>query len=188
MTVKLLDAAGRRRSPATIAGHRRGCPPRNKGMRYPADPPRTEEIIAVMRQAGYGIHGARMRALIVVLWRAGLRINEALMLSESDLEPRRGSILVRFGKGGKRREVGMDDWGWEQLAPWVQYRVHLPVGNLFCVIDGPSRGRAWSATGARSELRRLGARAGVGRRFAPHHYADLRVMPTRRGERCKSSI
>jgi len=42
-----------------------------------------------------------------------LRINEAPMLAEADLEPRRGSILVRHDKGGKRREVGMDDCGGE---------------------------------------------------------------------------
>ena len=69
----LLDAAGRRRSPGTLPGHHAGRPPRNKGMRYPADPPRVEEIVAIMRQAGDGIHGARMRGLIVVLWRSGLR-------------------------------------------------------------------------------------------------------------------
>ena len=63
-----------------------------------------------------------MRALIVVLWRAGLRISEALALAESDLDPRRGSILVRCGKGGKRREVGMDAWAWEQLTPWLELR------------------------------------------------------------------
>jgi len=49
--------------------------------------------------------------LIVVLWRAGLRIGEALDLREGDLEPDRGALLVREGKGGRRREVGMDDWG-----------------------------------------------------------------------------
>jgi len=100
MPVELLDAAGRRRSPATLPGYRRGCAPRNKGRRYPADPPRVEEIIAVMRTAGPGDHGDRIRALVVVLWRAGLRINEALSLAETDLEPRRGSVLVRCGKGG----------------------------------------------------------------------------------------
>jgi hypothetical protein len=36
-------------------------------MRYPADPPRPEEIIAVMRQAGEGSYGLRIRGLIVVL-------------------------------------------------------------------------------------------------------------------------
>ena len=107
----LLDAAGRRRSPATVPGCRTGSAPRNKGRVYPADPPRVEEIIAVMRAAGEKMHGARIRALVVILWRAGLRISEALTLAETDLEPRRGAILVRHGKGGKRREVGMGDWG-----------------------------------------------------------------------------
>jgi hypothetical protein len=48
----------------------------------------------------------------------GLRIQEALDLTELDLDPRRGSVLVRRGKGGRWREVGMDDWGFEQLEPW----------------------------------------------------------------------
>jgi integrase len=90
---------------------------------------------------------ARGSALVVILWRAGLRINEALMLAETDLEPRRGSILVRNGKGGKRREGGMDEWAWEQVEPWRQVRRELPVGPLLCVIDGATRGRAWSQTG-----------------------------------------
>jgi hypothetical protein len=45
----LLDACGRRRSPATLSSFHQGRPPRNKGQRYPADPPTVEEIIAVMR-------------------------------------------------------------------------------------------------------------------------------------------
>ena len=52
-----LDAAGRRRSPATLPGYLAGRAPRNKGLRYPADPPRVEELIAVMRQAGDHRHG-----------------------------------------------------------------------------------------------------------------------------------
>jgi len=127
-----------------------------------------EEIIAVMRETGQGARGLRMSGLIVVLWRAGLRINEALSLNESDLDARRGSLLVRHGKGGKRREVGMDDWAWEHLTAWVQRRLELPLGPLFCTICGPTRGRPWSATAVRSELRRLGTQAGVRRRFAPH--------------------
>jgi integrase len=109
---QLLNAAGRRRSPVTLPGYLAGRPPRNKGLRYPPDPPAVEEIVAVMRQAGDSVHGARLRALIVLLWRAGVRINEALTVTEHDLEPRAGSVLVRHGKGGRRREVGMDRWGW----------------------------------------------------------------------------
>src|SRR4051812_39575297 len=72
-------------------------PPRSRGRRYPADPPTVEEIVAVMRQAGTTPHGLRMRGLIVVLWRAGLRIHEALPLTEADLDARRGAVLVRRG-------------------------------------------------------------------------------------------
>ena len=139
MSELLLDAAGRRRSPATLPDFHAGRAPRNKGIRYPADPPTVEEIVAVMRAAGAGVHARRLRGLIVVLWRAGLRIHEALALTEADLDARRGSLLVRRGKGGRRREVGMDDWAWEQLAPWLQARVQLPVGPLFCVVTGPTR-------------------------------------------------
>jgi integrase len=84
-----------------------------------------------MRGAGDGVHGRRLRGIIVVLWRAGLRIHEALALTEADLDARRGSLLVRLGKGGRRREVGMDDWAWEQLEPWLTARVELPIGPLF---------------------------------------------------------
>ena len=59
-----------------------------------------------MRHAGDRPHGLRTRGLIVVTWRAGLRISEALALTESDLDVGRGAILVRHGKGDKRREVG----------------------------------------------------------------------------------
>ena len=164
----LYDAAGHRRSPATMPGFHHGRSPRNKGLRYPADPPTIEEIVAVLRRAGDSVHGRRLRGLIVVLWRAGLRIHEALALTEADLDPRRGSLLVRRGKGGRRREVGMDDWAWEQLAPWLHTRVELPIGPLFCVINGATRGRSWAAAAARSELRRVACQAGVRRRFAPH--------------------
>jgi len=67
-----------------------------------------------------------------------------------------------------RPSVGTDDWGWEHLSAWASTRLGLPAGPLFCIIDGPTRGRPWSQTGARSALRRLAAQARVGCRFAPH--------------------
>jgi site-specific recombinase XerD len=121
-----------------------------------------------MRQAGTDPYGRRLRGLIIVLWRAGLRISEALALTESDLETSRGSVLVRRGKGGRRREVGMDEWAWDQLRPWLEERVSFPVGPLFCVIKGPTSGRPWSSSQVRIALRRTAAQAGVRRRFAPH--------------------
>jgi integrase len=77
-------------------------------------------------------------------------------------------MLVRHGKGGRRREVGMDEWAWDQLRPWLETRVSLPVGPLFCVINGPTCGRPWSSSQVRVALRRTAVGAGVRRRFAPH--------------------
>ena len=124
----LLDAAGRRRSPATTPGFRTGIAPRNKGQRYPPDPRTVDEMVAAMRQAGHDRHGHRLTALVGVLWRAGLRIREALSLTETDLDQGRGSVLVRHGKNDRRREVGMDAWAWSAIEPWVADRAKLPVG------------------------------------------------------------
>ena len=147
-SVSSLDRAGRRRSPATLASFHEGRAPHNKGLRYPPDPPTVEEIIAVMHSAGDDADGVRLRALIIVLWRAGLRISEALALAETDLDPVRGAILVRLGKGGKRREVGMDRWAWEQLEPWIELR-DLPTDQHSHTAASP---RATAHQRARSPL------------------------------------
>src|SRR4051812_21560950 len=62
----------------------------------------------------------------------------------------------------------MDAWGFQRLRPWLTIRRELPVGALFCIINGPTRGRTWTPSGARDALRDLAAGAGVRRRFAPH--------------------
>jgi integrase len=141
-----------------VPGYLAGRPSRNKGRRYPADPPRTEEIIAVMRCAGDGLHGDQARGLIVVLWRAGLRIQEALDLSELERP------AARLGPGALWPQGGMDDWAFDRLQPSLSARQTMPVGPLFCVING----RAWSSTAARVTIRRQAAQAGVRRRFVPH--------------------
>jgi site-specific recombinase XerD len=122
----------------------------------------------VMRTIGDRAEGHRLRALIVLLWRAGLRISETLSLHEGDLDRSRGAVLVRRGKGGKRRELGMDRWAWEQLVPWLEIRRELPIGALLCVIHGSTAGWRWEASAARKQLHHAASAAGVRRRFAPH--------------------
>ncbi len=166
---QFVDVTGRTRSPAATPGHWAGCAPPNKGQRYPADPPTVEEIILVMRQAGAGLYADRTRALIAILWRAGLRISEALALTESDLDAKTGSVLVRVREwAGRAGRSGWTTGRGTTVARWTEHRIQLPFGPLFCILAGPTRGRGWSATAARGELRRLAAQAGVRRRFAPH--------------------
>ena len=139
----------------------------------------------MMRASGDTPEGVRLRGIIVVLWRAGLRISEALALNETDLDPDRGSLAVRHGKGDKRREVGMDRWAWMHLDPWLELRRELPVGRLFCVLRGPTQGRQCASAGIRAQLHHAAATAGV-RRRARRTNSDTR-MPWRcraRGSRC----
>jgi hypothetical protein len=77
----------------------------------------------------------------------------------------------------------MDAWGWEELQPWLELRLQLSVGPLFCVINGPTCGRAWSSAAVRTDLRRTPAAAGVRRRFAPHQLRHAHAVEMAR-ERC----
>ncbi|MGC9221931.1 MAG: hypothetical protein ACP5H2_11380 [Solirubrobacteraceae bacterium] len=71
MASVFLDAAGQRRSPATLLGHRVGRPSRNKGLRYSADPPTIDGIVAVMCATSDRPDGPRLRALIVIQCQLG---------------------------------------------------------------------------------------------------------------------
>jgi integrase len=172
----LYDAAGHRRSPVTMPGFQRVVLRGTKVGAIRPTPPTVEEIIAVMRAAGNGADAARLRALIVILWRAGLRIGEALDLAETDLDDARGAVVVRRGKGGRRREVGMDRWAWSQLEPWMSVRRKLLFGKLLCVVRGETASRHWESSAARKQLARTAVRAGVRRRFAPHQHRHAHAV------------
>jgi YVTN family beta-propeller protein len=76
-----------------------------------------------------------------VLWRAGLRIAEALALGESDLDPRRASVLVRRGKGGRVDAAGQAPPPAQRGRQWG-CRDHAlrtnTVGRPIAVGDGPA--------------------------------------------------
>jgi integrase len=70
----------------------------------------------------------------------------------------------------------MDEWAWEQLRPWLSARAELPVRPLFCIVDGPTRGRPWSGAAVRAEFRRLAAVPASGHRFAPHQLRHAHAL------------
>ena len=169
-STQLVDCAGRWRSPATLPGYHRGRPPRNKGLRYPADPPTVEEIISVMRAAGDSPDGIRLRGVIVVLWRAGLRISEALALNESDLDSERGAVLVRHAEARVMPSRLFGGAGFACVeAGWGDKR--------FGIISVPNRGLPRSVGAMRTQGRKTCASGRCRKRsrlyvagvFAPSH-------------------
>jgi integrase len=172
-----LDRRGYRRSP------RKGTEPLNKGKRYPAEPLTGAEVYELLRacdrmarrpETGGTIGAAkRNRALIMVLWRSGLRCAEVLALMPKDVDLEAGRIAVLRGKGAKRRTVGLDREACAMLAEWMAERAQLGVGvgeAVFCVINGPTRGQAINAPYVRDLLKRLARNAGIQKRVHPHGF------------------
>ena len=100
----LFDAAGRRRSLASLPGYHAGRAPRDKGIRYPADPPSVDEIVAVKRHAPDDRHGWRARAMIVVLRRAGcasMKRSRSPSATSTRGADRSCSVAARSGAGAR---------------------------------------------------------------------------------------
>jgi site-specific recombinase XerD len=153
-------------------------PNHNKGKKFPPDPIKVEDIVKLLcqfqpRRAGYTsqLSAMRLRALTATLWRTGLRISEALDLEERDLLRQDMALVVRHGKGDKRRLVAMDEWGWQELENWLEVRQHLPGGKIFCVIRGNTAGnKAMYDSDVRRQLRDAAKFAGINRRANPHSF------------------
>lgn len=194
----MYDALGRKRSPATLPGFRKGIPNGNKGKRFRAETLTTEEIMLLISgQNRESASGLRHRALIALLWRSGLRIQEALDLQMADLNFGAATIFVRRGKGDKDRRVVMDPFGWEYIAPWLARRAKFANPNhgyVFCVTDGPTKGtRPMGSAAVRTMLKHTAEMSGITRRVAPHLFrhthacelfeegVDLRVIQRQLG-------
>ena len=78
------------------------------------------------------VHGRRQRGLIVILWRAGLRIQEALALADADLDRRRGAWFVGCGaaraggaaRSARTRGVGKTSSPGHVVSCWLSLSRH----------------------------------------------------------------
>lgn len=163
---------GRRRSAITLPGYRAGMRPANFGQTYPAEVLTKGEIwgllAACSRRSSAGVRNA---ALIVVLWRAGLRVSEALALRIADVDAAAGTITVLHGKGNRRRVVGIDPQAVAMIERWLARRRELGIGSsrpLFCTITQPGRGGPLKDSYVREALKKLGRKAGIDKRVHPH--------------------
>lgn len=137
--------------------------------------------------------GDRNRALIVVLWRGGLRTGEVLGLRVSDLDPARGLIQVsgEVAKGGKPRMVGLDPEAFAVLNVWASQRQALGITGRAPLLYTLS-GSPVDAGYCRTMLKRAAKRAGIQTRVHLHglrhsHAVELggRMRGSRATERCR---
>jgi len=145
-----------------------GRSPANKGRRLPPEPLTPDEVKSLIRACSKrAITGIRNQALIVLLYRAGLRISEALALLPKDLDANGGLIRVLHGKGDKARVVGLDAGAWAMLQLWLNRRSAAGIDNrapVFCTLKGESLKTAY----IRALLPRLARKAGINKRVHAH--------------------
>ncbi len=142
--------------------------PANKGKKLPAEPLTKDEIKLLIRACSTRAQtGIRNRSLIVVMYRTGLRVSEALALMPKDLNIGDGWLRVLHGKGDRSRLVGLDTGALAVLQVWLGRRAMLGLNGrqpIFCTLKGQPLKTGY----VRTLLPRLARKAGIDRRVHPH--------------------
>ena len=157
-------------------------------MKYPPSPLAPGECLALLEAA----RAPRDRALIILLWRAGLRCAEACALETGDLEQHETGgmrLHVRNGKGGRARFVGIDKRAADVLRSVARLITERPAPHRAATLlpthpktphfvgRSPSAANFLLQTGsgapmqtnnARRTIARLALQAGLSRRVHPH--------------------
>lgn len=162
----------------TVGRHKSRKPARTR-RRFPPEVLTDDEVRALMDACGrYAPLAIRNRALIAILYRGGLRINEALALYPKDIDPVSGAVRVLHGKGDKPRTIGIDPGAILVLERWLAVRSRLGFNSchaVFCTVNGSTLRDGY----IRSLLPSLARIAGIQKRVHAHglrhtHAAQLR--------------
>lgn len=153
------------------------APPTNKGKKFPPEILTPAEARALLyAPSGRAPTGLRNRALIAVMYGAGLRLAEVLALKPSDVNYDAAEIRVLHGKGDKARTAGIDDGALGHVARWADKRKAMGIRSrlLFCTLDGGPLSPRY----VRAMLQRAKKRADIDKRVHPHgmrhtHAAEL---------------
>ncbi|MEN8376683.1 MAG: tyrosine-type recombinase/integrase, partial [Gemmatimonadota bacterium] len=103
------------------------------------------------------------RALLMLLYSAGLRVGELIRLRPADLELDRGMIRVRRGKGAKDRVTLLAD---RAVAAIETYRAAYAADEW--LFPGARKGRHLTSRSVQRVVARAARAAGIRKRVTPH--------------------
>ena len=109
--------------------------------------------------------GVRNRAILRILCFTGIRVSELCALDLADIKDGDNpQLLIRGGKGRKRRHVPLGDMELEIFQEWITARERLAIESghaLFITLDRRTKGRRLGPRGARSVVNRYLREAGL---------------------------
>ncbi len=145
-----------------------GLPAPRPERRLPAPLPAEdcERVIEVEEPRRSGLLQARDRAMLDVLYGAGLRVGELVGLDVRDYDRHRREIRVRHGKGDRDRVVPLPTLAHQALEAYLELRERPGIMGEPMFLN--ARGRRLSDRSVRLVLRRRLGAAGVARRASPH--------------------
>jgi integrase len=157
-----------------------------KGQKFPATPvfgDNADRILDALFTPGvddvgkwakrWGHHKLRNRTIMEVGRGTGARIHEILLLRPSDIDFDARQVVVRRGKGGKRRLIAILPSALEALERWLPVWAAQGFKDddlLFPVLEGATKGGPMDQAYVRDRLHAAARKAGVNVRAAPHQW------------------
>ncbi len=114
-----------------------------------------------------GFRGLRDRAMLHVLYAAGLRVSELVGLKLSDIERRKG-IVFALGKGGKRRLVPLGEPALNALDAYLEVRAAHPKALSSSVLFLSPRGKGLTRQGVWKLITAYARAGGIHKPASPH--------------------
>lgn len=131
--------------------------------------------------------GRRDRAMLQLMYAAGLRVSELCRLTLADVDRRRG-VVAAFGKGGKRRLVPVGEVALAALEAYLVDRARHPAAQRSAVLFLSPRGKPLTRQAFWKRVLVYARAAGIRKPASPHklrhsfathlleHGADLRSV------------
>ena len=107
------------------------------------------------------IDNIRDRAMFYLMLRCGLRVEETAGLKLDDLDLRKGTIIVRSGKGAKGRMVYVSTDAHSAVMDYLRIRQTVRSKALFLVDKGALKGKQISVRGIQKRLELYAGKAGL---------------------------
>ncbi len=105
----------------------------------------------------------RDAAMLMAFLYTGLRVSEltALRMDDLTLEPHRGELLVRAGKGSKQRRVPLNAAARQALREWLDVRPDTGGEYLFPPLEHNLRDKRLTSRTVQRVVRRFGEQASI---------------------------